>query len=121
MKGWKFSHDNYILLDFNPNRLYELIPEYLPKNWSQYSYQEQMYFLFNLDPIDLNDSWDYTDEEKEYIKIKKLEKEQEEQRKREEFEKRKQTPGYCSVCGNEHAEFIPFEEAWLCEDCYYNR
>ena len=37
-----------------------------------------------------------------------------------ELEERKHTPGYCRYCGSEHAEYIPFEGEWMCEDCYYD-
>ena len=46
--------------------------------------------------------------------------EEEEERKRQELEERKNTPGYCRLCGAEHAEYIPFEEMYLCRDCYYD-
>lgn len=74
--------------------------------------------LYNVDPIDLNESWDWTDEEKAAIAEEKRIKEEEEERKRQELEERKNTPGYCHLCGSEHAEWIPFEGMWLCEDCY---
>lgn len=45
---------------------------------------------------------------------------EEKERKERELEERKNTPGYCRFCGAEHAEYIPFEEMWLCEDCYYS-
>jgi hypothetical protein len=63
---------------------------------------------------------DCTDDEKAAIaKVEQL-KQQEEERKWIELEKRKNTPGYCHLCGAEHAEYIPFEEMYLCENCYYD-
>lgn len=46
----------------------------------------------------------------------------------EELERRKATPGYCSRCGAENADYIPnpynvemyddYTQEWLCRDCY---
>ena len=53
--------------------------------------------------------YDYSDEEKKVIIEKEQRKREEEERKRKELEERKNTPGYCHLCGAERAEYIPFE------------
>ena len=53
------------------------------------------------------------------VEAKRLAKEEEE-RKRQELEERKNTPGYCHLCGAPDAEYIPFEEMYMCRDCYYD-
>ena len=56
-----------------------------------------------------------------FIITEKKRKELEEKEKAaRELEERKHTPGYCRYCGSEHAEYIPFEGEWMCEDCYYD-
>jgi hypothetical protein len=68
----------------------------------------------------LNESWDWTDEEKEAIAEAKRLAEEEEERKRQELEERKNTPGYCHLCGAEDAEYIPFIGEYRCRDCFYD-
>ena len=86
--------------------------------------------LYELDPIDLNTSWDRTDDEKTSIQ-EQIEKICTEKRAAaEELERRKRTPGFCSVCGREGAEYVanPYAEEmygeihmeWLCSDCYHD-
>ena len=58
--------------------------------------------------------------EKEAIAEAKRIAEEEEERKRQELEERKNTPGYCRLCGAPDAEYIPFEEMYMCRDCYYD-
>ena len=60
------------------------------------------------------------DEEKKAIIEAKRIAEEEEERKRQELEERKNTPGYCRICGAPDAEYIPFEEMYMCKDCYYD-
>lgn len=130
--GWEFKKDSkYVIctsFHFLQDLKYMLIPEYfigeLDELYEKSYYHENWLkcceILYNADPIDLNESWDWTDEEKAEIAKEKRIKEEEEERKRKELEERKNTPGYCHLCGSEHAEWIPFEGMWLCKDCYYD-
>lgn len=93
---------------------------------------EHSYYYHNRENFDYIARLDYTDERyNELVKEKILcdKKKKEEERKRfDELEKRKKTPGYCSVCGCEHASYIadPFDcemnniitMRWLCSSCY---
>ena len=130
--GWEFKPGSkYVICSayyFLQDLKYSLIPEVFVGELNELyekSYQHENYLkcceiLYNMDPIDLNESWDYTDEEKEAIAEAKRKAEEEEERKRQELEEHKNTPGYCRLCGAEHAEYIPFEEMYLCRDCYYD-
>lgn len=129
--GWKFkSGSKYVICNsfhFLQDLKYNLIPEYFigeldelyEKSYGHEVWLKCCEILYNTDPIDLNDSWDWTDEEKNAIAEAKRIAEEEVERKRQELEERKHTPGYCRICGAEHAEYIPFEEIYLCRDCYY--
>ncbi len=131
--GWVFKPGSkYVICSsfhFIQDLKYSLIPEYfkgeLEEMYNKYRGYYQDYwikineYLYNLDPIDLNDSWDYTDEEKEQIRLEVEEKERKEREAAEELERRKHTPGYCRLCGAENAEYIPFEEMYLCRNCFY--
>ena len=76
--------------------------------------------LVKNEPFKASREYDYSDEEKaEIIEKQRIEREAKEKAERD-FEERKNTPGYCRFCGSEHAEWIPFEGMWLCEDCYYD-
>lgn len=132
IKGWVFKPGSkYVICSsfhFLDDLKYKLIPEYfvgeLDKLYKIH-YEPQYWkkaneMLYNTDPIDLNESWDWTDEEKAAIAEAERLKQEEAERKRIELETRKNTPGYCRFCGAEHAEYIPFEEMYLCRDCYYD-
>ena len=107
---------------------YMLIPEYFfgeldelyGKSYHHLYWAQCCEFLYNVNPIDLNESWDWTDEEKKRIIEAKRIAEEEAERKRQELEERKNTPGYCHICRAPHAKYIPFEEMYMCEDCYYD-
>lgn len=76
--------------------------------------------------------FDMTTEEWEKKMAVKVQKDKEEKKRREEWvaelERRKNTPGFCSRCGSEHATFTvnPFNAemngdytpVWLCDMCY---
>lgn len=129
--GWEFKPGSkYVICSsfhFLQDLKHSLIPEYFVGMLDELyikSYNHEVWLkcceiLYNTDPIDLNESWDWTDDEKAAIVEAKRIKQEEEERKRIELEERKNTPGYCHLCGAEHAEYIPFEEMYLCEDCYY--
>ena len=75
-----------------------------------------------------SDPYDYSDEEKAEILRKKAEEEERKRKYLEELERRKNTPGFCSRCGAEHAGYVPnpyyrdmygdIHYEWLCDDCY---
>lgn len=129
--GWEFKKGSkYVICSsfhFLQDLKYMLIPEYfvgeLDELYGQSYYHSTWLrcceILYNVDPIDLNESWDWTDEEKVAIAEAKRLAEEEEERKRQELEERKNTPGYCRLCGAPDAEYIPFEEMYMCRDCYY--
>lgn len=130
--GWVFKPGSkYVICSsfhFLQDLKYCLIPEVFvdelnelyEKRYNHEVWLKCCEILYNMDPIDLNESWDYTDEEKASIAEAKRIAEEEAERKRQELEERKNTPGYCRLCGAEHAEYIPFEEMYLCRDCYYD-
>jgi hypothetical protein len=130
--GWVFKPGSkYVVCSsyhFLQDLKYSLIPEYFKgeldelygKSYNHEDWLKCCEILYNADPIDLNESWDWTDEEKEAIAEAKRIAEEEEERKRQELEERKNTPGYCRLCGAENAEYIPFEDMYMCRDCYYD-
>lgn len=132
VSGWVFKPGSkYVICDtfrFLQDLKYTLIPEYFTgeldtlyeKSWNHEDWLKCIEILYNTDPIDLNESWDWTDEEKTAIDEAKRIAEEEEERKRQELEERKNTPGYCHLCGASDAEYIPFEEMYMCRDCYYD-
>jgi hypothetical protein len=130
--GWEFKKGSkYVICSsfhFLQDLKYMLIPEYfvgeLDELYGQ-SYTHEVWLkcceiLYNAEPIDLNKSWDWTDEEKAVMTEAKRIAEEDEERKRQELEERKNTPGYCHLCGAPDAEYIPFEEMYMCRDCYYD-
>ena len=138
VKGWKFCKDvKYAIVDINTDYLFQLLPvEYdkLKLNkiacLSMDEYKKRMDMLYALEPVDLDTSWDRTPEEKAAI-ASEIEKIRAEKRAAaEELERRKHTPGYCSHCGAEGAEFVanPYDEEmygeihkeWLCSRCYHD-
>ena len=138
VKGWKFKKGvEYAIVDINMDYLFQLLPvEYEKLGFgkkSLFGHEEWLKrndILYALDPIDLNTSWDRTDEEKASIQ-EQIEKIRAEKRAAaEDLERRKRTPGFCSVCGREGAEYVanPYAEEmygeihmeWLCSDCYHD-
>ena len=72
------------------------------------------------EPFKASREYEYSEEEKAKI-IENERKIQEEKEKLSlELLKRKNTPGYCNLCGAEHAEYIPFEGIWMCNNCYWD-
>jgi hypothetical protein len=135
--GWKFRKGvKYAIVDFNMDHLFQLLPvEYdkLEFNKSCYSREERLKkydALYSLEPIDLNMSWDRTDDEKAVIKMEIDKIRAEKRAAQEDLERRRHTPGFCSVCGREGAEYVadPYAEEmygeihmeWLCPDCYHD-
>ena len=130
---WKFKKGvKYLVFDFDWRYLFGLLPvEYERLNiidlHNKFDYIEAYKRLFELDPIDLNDSWDYTDEQKREIEIAKKERQEKIIKANEELEIRKNTPGYCSCCGEPGANYVddPYDyeiygvhnKRWLCPHC----
>ncbi len=156
---WKFKNkSDYIICSLDDDLLFTLLPalydeklkklkqmihkaaiyascnskpdEHCPKTTAEYV-QEYNELLWNIEPFSLNDSWDYSDEQKQYIKEVREEIAEQKRKAYEELQRRKDTPGYCDDCGAENASWVadPFAEemygttemCWLCESCYSNR
>ena len=138
VRGWKFKKGTkYAIVDIRATDLFQMLPiEYdrleIGKKHccSKEDWMHLCDALYALEPIDLNTSWDRTPEEKAAIKMEIEKIRAEKQAKREEFERRRRTPGYCSVCGCEHASLVadPYAEemfgekrmVWLCPECYHD-
>lgn len=88
-------------------------------NWGCYNNPKIPELILN-EPFKAIREYDYSDEEKRVIIEKEQRKREEEECKRQELEKRKNTPGYCHLCGAEHAEYIPFEDMYMCHQCYWD-
>lgn len=132
---WDIKGD-FVRCSANYTQLSHLIPEIIldkkefrePYNKYPLDFKSLNKLLYNLNPIDLNDSWDYTDEIKEEMRIGRERAYQAQLKREQELQERKNTPGYCSRCGCEHADLVanPFDEEingiinmeWLCRDCY---
>jgi hypothetical protein len=138
VRGWKFKKDvKYAIVDINTDYLFQLLPvEYEKLGFgkkSLFGHEEWLKrndTLYALDPIDLNVSWDRTDDEKAVIKTEIDKIRAEKRAAQEDLERRRHTPGFCSVCGREGAEYVadPYAEEmygeihmeWLCPDCYHD-
>lgn len=81
-----------------------------------------------MEPINLNQSWDYSEEKKKYYLDLKEKERLARIKAQEELEERKNTPGYCCECGAANADYVadPYYEEmygdihikWLCSNCY---
>ena len=137
-KFWKFkSKNDYIVGNLMISQLKNLIPELVYDNQNEEIrmqlnnvYENATFkcnILYNLGLIDLNSSWDFTQEYKDIITAKR--KKYEERKRQAEFKRieRMRTPGYCCHCGAEHANWTydPFDYEmngvknymWLCSSC----
>lgn len=90
------------------------------QNWGCYDNPKVPELILN-EPFKASREYDYSDEEKKVIIEKEQRKIEEEECKQKELEERKNTPGYCRLCGAEHAEYIPFEGMYMCHECYWDR
>lgn len=87
--------------------------------------------LWKIEPFSLDEPWDYTDEQKQYIKEFEEEVRQRRLKEMYDLEQRKALPGYCDDCGCEGATYRldPYademwgrkEYCWLCDDCAHER
>lgn len=137
VKGWKFKKgQKYLRIACGTAGFYELemlVPELFDRfgavkgfDYSKFSFSDGTLhkaiseYLYNHEPIDLNASWDFTDEEKEAIAEEKRKELAERIERERELDKRKNTPGFCHRCGEEGAEYIPFLDEYLCRECFYD-
>lgn len=88
-------------------------------NWACYNNPKVPELILN-EPFKAIREYDYSDEEKRVIIEKEERKREEEERKQKELEERKNTPGYCHLCGAAHAEYNPFEGVYICHECYWD-
>ena len=122
---WSVKEPSKMLIcDLWLNELERIFPELLYKPVVLVDRQP----LINNEPFKCSDEYDYSAEEKaEMVRIEN-EKKEAERKRLEEIERRKELPGYCDICGQEHAEYVqdPFQYAmngyiihrWLCRYCY---
>ena len=138
VSAWKFkSGTRYCIVDVDKKFLFKLLPieyEKLGLQNRQMCTHEQyllvMKDLYYLEPVDLNSSWDRTEEEKQEIQKQIMEIRNKKERAAYELERRKHTEGYCSCCGAENADYVadPYDEEiygkinmrWLCSECYHD-
>ena len=133
---WKFKRGaKYLVFIIDWKYLYTLLPiEYdeleIAELNANNDYRKAMWRLSELEPIDLDSSWDYNGVQKREIEQAWIEKREKERKAREELEIRRHTPGYCHVCGAEHANYVinPYyykmygstTREWLCPSCEYD-
>ena len=135
--GWKFKDPgDYLIIDIDVRWLYKLLPDeaekIIPEPWN-YDYQKVAWELWELDPINLDDSWDWSDQKKLEIAAYNDSLRALERKKREELEILKKTPGHCCICGAPGAKLsaipgslgwgdtVPSETFWICERCWNDR
>lgn len=150
VKYWEFKNEtDYIIVSADDKLIWCVLPlmyeqklrkmisnirsaSYTMDNEAALAVQKLYYdTLWNIEPFSLDEPWDYTDEQKQYIK--EIEEEARRRRIQEmyDLEQRKALPGYCDDCGCEGATYRldPYAEemwdreeyCWLCDDCYHER
>lgn len=150
IKYWEFKNDtDYIIISMDDRVLWGVLPLMYEQKFRKmlinirtaaYTMSQDEVLalqkaycntLWKIEPFSLDESWDYTDEQKQYIK--EFEEEVRKRRIKEmyELEQRKMLPSYCDDCGCEGAEYIPdpyayemwgiVEYCWLCPDCAHER
>lgn len=149
VKYWEFKHkSDYIIVNASDDLLFTVMP-YIYESKLRHMRQKIQSacwlncadgaklmekfanYLWKIEPFCLDESWDYTDEQKQYIKDVRAEIRRKELDRLAELERRRNTPGYCDDCGCECAEWVidPFDYemygaknyCWLCDDCYHER
>lgn len=144
VKMWDFKSDkDFIICPLTDKLLFNIVP-YDFENGLGEEYHNMMYGgdiinglnrrqefydkLYQMSPVPLSGSYDYTKEQKKYInKCKQLVAE-ETARREEELERLKNTPGHCQYCGAANASYVPnpFDEEiydatnyeWICDRCF---
>ena len=87
--------------------------------WAFYNEPKIPELILN-EPFKASREYEYSDEEKAKIIEQERQQREAKEKAERELEERKRTPGYCSLCGAEHAKYIPFEGMWMCENCYWD-
>ena len=137
IKYWDLKGDDYLICQMTSLfHLYNIIPEILDKypqitdtnTRNSEECKELCNFLYMLNPIDLNSSWDYTEEQKYINEFGEKLFKQRIKEHIEKCEKQSQLDGYCDRCGAPEALYIenPYDaeiygesnHEWLCETCY---
>lgn len=125
--GWKVKNkkDLVIVKIWNIERLF---PELFYMGINKLMGNDLREFLWSLEPFRLSRYCGYNEKELEEIENKRIEEENKRKKWREDLERRKQTPGYCSRCGEANAMWVenPYDYdingiircEWLCESCY---
>ena len=150
IKYWEFKNDNdYIIVSVDDMVLWHVLPLMYEQQFRKmisnirtaaYTMSQDEVLalqraycdtLWKIEPFSLDEPWDYTDEQKQYIKEFEEEVRQRKLKEMHELEERKALPGFCDDCGCEHAEYIPDPYAyemwgtvsycWLCPDCAHER
>ena len=102
--------------------------EYLNYTFPELEYKFDNHWAFKSEPklpdLILNEpfkssrEYEYSEDEKMVIIEKERKEKEEKERAERELEERKNTPGYCHLCGAKNAHWNPFEGMYMCSDCY---
>ena len=129
VKGWDFGKVKHVRLrNYNVKELQEIVPELFGAEpyafikpefedgaCSRWDVLKKAYaYLYELEPIDLSKSYDYTAEERAVLD----EKERKADEKKRERERLKHLPGHCNVCGCEGATWCEETGKYMCDECY---
>lgn len=131
VRGYNFSSvDFQVIRPISSNNLFRnFLPEYGKRVYKklQESWEDYFLRLYDLQPIDLSESWSYTSEEISEFQKEADKKIAELRQAERELEERKKTPGYCENCGEPASLVVdPYEEdmygvkihKWLCPRCF---
>ena len=132
ISGYTFKKgQDYLVCCGSTFSYYEIVPEVARREDFQKVLHstELCEYMWNLEPVDLSESWDYSEEEKDGFREKFREIDEQRMKNAEELERMKATPGFCDVCGAP-AEYVEDPYAyemygthnmvWLCPDCYHD-
>lgn len=132
ISGYSFKKgQDYLVCCGSTFSYYEIVPEVARREDFQKVLHstELCEYMWNLEPVDLSESWDYSEDEKAGFREKFREIDEQRRKNAEELEMRKATPGFCDVCGAP-AEYVEDPYAyemygthnmvWLCPDCYHD-
>ena len=140
--GWEFKDPrDYLILDVTLWEIYRLLPDQyeaivmkdlepgIDPRFSGKTYQEITWAFWELDPVDLDDPWDYSDAQKIEIAKANDRRRAEKLAEKRELERLRKLPGHCCVCGADGAKLsmnplsigwgdLGGETEWLCERCW---
>lgn len=94
--------------------------EYKFNLWWAYEKEHKLPELILNEPFKSSREYEYSEEEKMAIIEKERKEKEEKERAERELQERKNTPGYCHLCGAKDAYWNPFEGMYMCSDCYYD-